>query len=324
MRFQETLELLTNNLSQVERAIRNYAVSDVSLIPVITNYLADGGGKRIRPILVLICSRLCGYQEEKDIIHSCIVEFIHTATLLHDDVIDGSELRRGNPSVNSRWGEETSILLGDYLFSKSFCLLAKHSNFRVMESLSKASLNMAEGEISQLINSCNLSTPEGEYMEVIRRKTAELIASCCQIGAILGEAPLLQEKALTNFGLKIGTTFQLVDDVLDYSAEEKKLGKSIGKDFREGKVTLPLIRLYNRCSAGERNWIEDYLGNKYIKPEELGDLLKMMDSYGALESTMELAKSYVESAKEELKVFPDSLYLEALTSVADYIVSRDY
>jgi octaprenyl-diphosphate synthase len=324
MEFQQALELLQKDLSEVEKRLRDYTISDISLIPVVTNYLADGGGKRIRPLLVLICAKLCRYQGEEDIIHSCIVEFIHNATLLHDDVIDGSEMRRGNPSVNARWGNEASILLGDFLFSKSFWLLAKYSNFRVMESLSKAALNMAEGEIAQLLNSCNLSTTEEDYMEVIRRKTAELMASCCQIGAILGKAPYVQEKALTNFGLKIGMAFQLVDDVLDYSAQEEKLGKSIGKDFREGKVTLPLVRLYSECLAEEKDWIRANLGNKKINSEELNYLLEIMEQYEVLKSTIDLAKSYVASAKEELKVFSDSLYREALISVADYIVSRDY
>jgi octaprenyl-diphosphate synthase len=193
-----------------------------------------------------------------------------------------------------------------------------------MESLSKAALHMAEGEISQLVNSCNLTTPEEEYMEVIRRKTAELIASCCQTGAILGEASIDHEKALINFGLKIGIAFQLVDDMLDYSAEEKKLGKSIGKDFKEGKVTLPLIHLYNQCSEFEKKWIAASLGDREIKTRDLSSLLKLMGKYGALESTMELAKSYIASAKEELKIFPNSRYLDALNSVADYIVNRDY
>jgi len=324
MEFHEALELVKDGLIAVEKKLREYAVSDVSLIPVVTNYLTDGGGKRIRPLLVLICSRLCSYQGEEDVIHSCIVEFIHSATLLHDDVIDGSDMRRGNPSVNARWGNEASILLGDFLFSKSFWLLAKYSNFRVMESLSKAALNMAEGEIAQLLNSGNLETTEEDYMEVIRRKTAELMASCCQIGAILGEAPYIQERALTNFGLKIGMAFQLVDDVLDYSAQEEKLGKTIGKDFREGKVTLPLVKLYHECPAPEKEWIRANLGNRQINSDDLNYLREIMTQYKVLKSTLDLAKSFVASAKEELKVFPESPYLEALISVADYIVNREY
>lgn len=324
MQFQEVLEIISEDLHNVEAALKENTCSDVAMIPLISNYLSSTGGKRIRPILVLISSRLCNYWGEKGIIHSCIVEFIHTATLLHDDVVDGSDLRRGHPSANAKWGNEASILVGDFLFSKSFTLMANHSDFRIMRSLSRASLYMAEGEVMQLANHCNLTSSETHYLEVIKRKTASLLSSCCQIGAILGGAPPEREEALAEFGLKLGMAFQLVDDVLDYSAKEVRLGKPVGKDFNEGKVTLPLICLYNRCREDERVWICQHLGTGDLRRQELERLLGWMKSYCALESAMELARGQIAQAKERLSIFEDSLYLEALRSVADYIGDRDY
>lgn len=324
MRFSEVLEIISEDLRSVEAALKENTRSDVALIPLISNYLSGTGGKRIRPILVLVSSKLCNYRGDKSIIHCCIVEFIHTATLLHDDVVDGSSLRRGHPSANAKWGNEASVLVGDFLFSKSFTLMSNHSDFRIMRSLSKASLCMAEGEVMQLVNHCDPASTESHYLEVIKRKTAALIASCCQIGAILGEVPPEQERALVDFGLKLGMAFQLVDDVLDYSAKEVRLGKRIGKDFSEGNVTLPLISLYNRCQEEERAWIDQRLGKGDLGPEELKQLLGWMRNYCALESAMELARSLIAQAKERLSVFEGSLYLEALRSVADYIGERDY
>ncbi|MBI2877402.1 MAG: polyprenyl synthetase family protein [Candidatus Tectomicrobia bacterium] len=324
MRFSEVLEVISEDLRNVEAALKENTWSDVALIPLVSNYLSGTGGKRIRPILVLVSSKLCNYWGDKSIIHSCIVEFIHTATLLHDDVVDGSSLRRGHPSANAKWGNEASVLVGDFLFSKSFTLMSNHSDFRIMRSLSKASLCMAEGEVMQLVSHCNPASTESHYLEVIKRKTAALIASCCQIGAILGEAPPEQEKALVDFGLKLGMAFQLVDDVLDYSAKEVRLGKRIGKDFHEGNVTLPLISLYTRCREEERAWIDQHLGKGDLGPEELEQLLGWMRNYCALESATELARGLIAQAKERLSVFEGSLYLEALRSVADYICERDY
>lgn len=324
MQFQEVLEIISEDLRDVGAALKDNTCSDVALIPLISNYLSGTGGKRIRPILVLISSKLCNYHGEKGIVHSCIVEFIHTATLLHDDVVDGSDLRRGHPSANAKWGNEASILVGDFLFSKSFTLMANHSDIGIMRSLSRACLRMAEGEVMQLASHCNLASSESHYLEVIKRKTAALISSCCQIGAILGGAPPEQEEALADFGLRLGVAFQLVDDVLDYSAKEVRLGKPIGKDFNEGKVTLPLIYLYNRCREEERAWIGQHLGAGDLGLKELDQLLGWMKSYCALERAMELARAQIAQAKERLSIFEDSLYLEALRSVADYIGDRDY
>lgn len=324
MKFKKVLEIIKEDLYRVEETLKENMCSEVSLIPVIGNYLSGIGGKRIRPILVLISSKLCGYEGEKGIIHSCIVEFIHTATLLHDDVVDGSDLRRGHPSANVKWGNEASILVGDFLFSKSFSLMSRYSDNRIMQSLSKASVNMAEGEVLQLINSCNRTFSEEYYLEVIKRKTATLISSCCQVGAILGKAPHALEEALTSFGFKVGMAFQLMDDILDYSAKEVRLGKPIGKDFREKKVTLPLIHLYSRCSEVEKAWIDDHLGVRDLDQKEINRVLDWMETYHALEGAIELARRYVIEARQHMAVFSDSLYLDALLSVADYIVERDY
>ena len=324
LEFEKVLEIIKEDLHRVEETLKENMCSEVSLIPVIGNYLSSIGGKRIRPILVLISSRLCGGEGKNNIIHSCIVEFIHTATLLHDDVLDGSHLRRGHPSANVKWGSEASILVGDFLFSKAFSLMSRYSNNRIMQSLSKAAVNMAEGEVLQLVNSSSQTFSEEHYLEVVKRKTAALISSCCQIGAILGEAPPALEEALTSFGFKLGMAFQLMDDVLDYSAKEVKLGKPIGKDFTEKKVTLPLISLYNQCSEGERSWIDDHLGVRDLDQSEFKRLLEWMDTYHALDGVIAMANRYVVEAKQQMSLFSDSPYLDALLSVAIYIVEREY
>ncbi|MBI4595666.1 MAG: polyprenyl synthetase family protein [Candidatus Tectomicrobia bacterium] len=323
MNFEGIITLIKGDLEKVEHKIQDNFISDIKLIPVVGNHLFGGGGKRIRPILVLLSSKLCGYEGERSILHSCVVEFIHTATLLHDDVVDGAEKRRGIPSANYVWGNQASVLVGDFLLARSFLMMSLDGSLPAMRVWSQASLCMAEGEVAQLINIRNLALSEDEYFHVIEKKTAALISACCQVGAILGEMSSPMEEALTKFGYYVGMAFQLVDDALDYVAEEEKLGKAIGKDLREGNITLPLIYLLKKATEKERSEIITASKSKDITDDQVQHILNLMNNYETISYTLSRARNFANKAKKELAHFNDSIYLDALLGVADYIVERE-
>lgn len=329
MSFKDAITLLQDDLNRVEDYIKKNYNSDVSLIPTISSYLYNGGGKRLRPILVLTTSKLCGYSSNngsgRHIIYSCIVEFIHAATLLHDDVVDEADLRRGNPSANFKWGNDASVLVGDFLFSRSFALMAEDSDSRIMALLSEAIKNVAEGEIKQLINKYTLDTTEDMYLDVVYRKTAALISACCGIGAMLSNAEQEKEKALISFGKNIGIAFQLVDDVLDYTSNEIILGKPVGNDLMEGKVTLPLIHLYREANDGIKEELREIMSSPEISKEQLKRVIQLMKNYGAIEHTMKMARDYIVNAKQSISSMRTNFseqYFNSLISIADYIVER--
>lgn len=323
MNFEQVLSLIKSDLEKVESKIQENFISDIKLIPVIGNYLFGGGGKRVRPILVLLTSKLCGYEGERSIMHSCVVEFIHTATLLHDDVVDGAEKRRGIPSANYMWGNQASVLVGDFLLARSFLMMSQDGSIPAMRSWSQASLYMAEGEVAQLINIRNVTLAEEEYYRVIEKKTAALISACCQVGAILGQEDGSKQEVLARFGQNIGMAFQLVDDALDYIANEGRLGKTIGKDLKEGNVTLPLICLLKRAKEGERSEIEAAAKSKQISDHQIQEITCLMKNYGGISYTFSKARNFAARAKQELANFDDSIYRDALLGLADYIVERD-
>lgn len=323
MPLKGVLDLIGEELKRVEKSIKENFHSEVALIPIIGNYLSDNGGKRIRPMLVLLSSKLSGYRGDAHIIHSCVVEFIHSATLLHDDVVDEAKMRRGSPSANSKWGNKASVLVGDFLFAKSFDLLSNHSNIEIMRGISLACTCMAEGEVLQLINKNNIMMKKEEYLKIIQLKTATLMACCCQIGAILGGALPKEELALRNFGHNLGMAFQLVDDALDYVAKEERLGKTIGKDLKEGNVTLPLICLYRRASAEEKAIIKEIVESSSVEIRNLLCVIDLMRKYKAIEDTLEKAHSFMVQAESELKSLGQSKYKEALIALANYILDRE-
>lgn len=329
MSFKDAITLLQDDLDKVEEYIKKNYNSDVTLIPTISSYLYNGGGKRLRPLLVLITSKLCGYSSHngsgRHITYSCVVEFIHAATLLHDDVVDESDIRRGNPSANAKWGNDASVLVGDYLFSRSFSLMAEDNDKRIMAILSDAIKSVAEGEIKQLINKYTLDTTEDVYLDTINRKTAALISACCGIGAILGGVTNDKVDALISFGKNIGIAFQLVDDVLDYTSNEMVLGKPVGNDLVEGKVTLPLIHLYREANEGRKDELREIMNSPEISRDQLKRVIYLMKSYGAIDYTMKRARDYIENAKQSisfLKSPSTEQYFNTLISVADYIVER--
>ncbi len=325
MKFSEIVESLSPDLLRVEEAIDENFRSDVVLIPDVSGHLSGSGGKRIRPMLLLLSSRACGYAGPRMITHSVIVEYIHTATLLHDDVVDGAEVRRGNPSANSKWGNEASVLVGDFLFSRSFSMMAKDGSAEILRTMSDACTLLSEGEVLQLVNMFNTRITEEEYLDVIYRKTAALIASSCRVGALLGEASPSVVEAMHQFGVQVGYAFQLVDDALDYMGEEGRTGKEVGKDLREGNITMPLLRICTLATPAEFERLNQVIVNSNaVAPEDFSDVLELMEKYEAIPYTLDRARSYVEAAKSALSILPDSTHVDSLRAIADYIVERDY
>ncbi|OGV95891.1 MAG: hypothetical protein A3I04_03725 [Nitrospinae bacterium RIFCSPLOWO2_02_FULL_39_110] len=326
MEFKDVLQLLQGDLNRVEEYIKKNYQSDVTLIPTISSYLSNGGGKRLRPILVLTTSKLCGYNGgDRHIRYSCVVEFIHAATLLHDDVVDGADKRRGNPSANVKWGNNASVLVGDYLFSESLHLMSEEGDVRIINLISDAAKKLAEGELKQLVNKYDLTIAEEEYLDVVHRKTAALISACCGIGSILGGVNPEKEKVLISFGKNIGIAFQLIDDMLDYISSEIVIGKPVGKDLIEGKVTLPLIHLYREADEYERNELKEIISSNKITKKQLDRVISLIKSYGSMDYTINKAKIFIENAKNDiahLRSTSPKQYFDTLMLLADYIVER--
>ncbi|MBI5185995.1 MAG: polyprenyl synthetase family protein [Nitrospinae bacterium] len=323
MVFEDSVGLVKEELDAVEAALRKNFMSDVVMIPEISRYLSEGGGKRIRPLLLLTASKLCGYHNgDRPINISCVVEFIHSATLLHDDVVDEAHIRRGKASSNVKWGNEASVLVGDYLFSKSFQLVAQDNDFRILATISEASRRLIEGEVLQLTQRRSIFTTEKEYFDMVRRKTAALIASSCQAGAIIGKAPEETESALFRYGDQIGMAFQLIDDLLDYISEEEKLGKPARNDLREGHITLPLIRLLARAGEKEKKMIKGIVSSDEGIMDGAAKVLDLMEKYAVVEYTIEKAREFVREGKKEIAGLPPSIYLDSLFAIADYVVEK--
>ena len=325
MIFSEIMNLLSSDLEEVEKEIKKNFYSDVVLIPDVSEYLSSSGGKRIRPLLLLLSSRACGYSGHKAIKHSCVVEFIHTATLLHDDVVDGADVRRGNPSANSKWGNEASVLVGDFLFAKSFELMSSEEDTRIMKTMSEACTLLSEGEVLQLINLYNTDITEEEYLKVVFRKTAALIAASCKLGAILSDSPNHIIESFNSYGKNIGYSFQLIDDALDYTGNENETGKKIGNDLIDGNITLPLLHLLSSIDEIRKERLKKIiLESKVILEEDQSFVLKLMDEYDSVAYTRNLAKRYAENAKSSLSVIEKSENLDSLISLADFIVDRKF
>ncbi len=320
--MQKAAELLKSDLQQVEREFIANLSSDTPLIGKIGEYILSSGGKRVRPMLLLLAARIAGYQGDAAPALAGVVEFIHTATLLHDDVVDNADLRRGNASANTLYGNEASVLVGDFLFAQSFSMMVKHGDLAILKVLSDATTRLAEGEVQQLISTCDLDIEEQHYMTVISNKTAVLIAAACQVGGILGGLPSEQERALHDFGMDLGIAFQFMDDALDYVADQNEFGKNRGHDLYEGKVTLPLIHALRYCTDQERAEIARIVELEELSGEDLDIVCAIIDRYQGIEHTRQRAEEMVISAKSRLAGFSDSVAKEALFELADYVVTR--
>ena len=316
--------LVAADMEKVNRAIVENMQSPVALIPQLAGHIVASGGKRLRPMLTLATAGLCGYTGERHIGLAACVEFIHTATLLHDDVVDESDLRRGRDTANAVWGNQASVLVGDFLFSRAFQLMVGDGSLKVLKILSDASAIIAEGEVHQLVTTNDIATTEDAYLEVIRCKTAQLFAAAAQIGPVVAERPEAEELALENFGRDLGVAFQLVDDVLDYAAEQAALGKTVGDDFREGKVTLPVILA---CQAGdetERAFWKRTIEDLDQRDDDLAEAQRLMAQHGTLEASLDRARTYAGAAREALRGFPSNPYRAALEELVDFCVERAY
>lgn len=318
------LQLCGGDLERVNHAIVERMHSPVELIPQLAGHLVEAGGKRLRPLLTLAAAKLCNYRGDKQILLAACVEFIHTATLLHDDVVDGSDLRRGKPSANAVWGNKAPVLVGDFMFTRAFELMVEVGSLEVLRILSEASSVIAEGEVLQLQTANNMATSETAYLEVIEAKTAKLFAAACQIGGVIAERPAAECEALESYGSNIGIAFQLVDDVLDYSARQATLGKAVGDDFREGKITLPVILAFRRGDPEEREFWRRTMERLEQQDGDLERALELMQKHKALADTLDRARHYGKMARDALALFPDSPVQRAFLDVVDFSIERAF
>lgn len=316
-------ELISEDLKLVDKLILERTKNEIPLINNIVTHIVASGGKRIRPALTLISSKLCNYSGNRQIALAAAVEFIHTATLLHDDVVDESKLRRGLPTANELFGNKASVLVGDFLFSQAFQFMVSDGSLKVLKILSDASAIIAKGEVMQLITEGEPETKIEEYLDVVTAKTAILFAAACEIGAVVAEKEELEEK-LRDFGIYLGTAFQLVDDALDYIADEKELGKTIGDDFREGKITLPVILAYKDANDEERLFFKRTLGELEQNSDDLGVALKIIRKYDSIKNTMDMARAYCDKAYNALEFFPKSPSKDALSDLVAFCINRAY
>jgi octaprenyl-diphosphate synthase len=321
MDFNAIQALTAKDMEKVNATIQAQLNSDVSLINQLGFYIVSGGGKRLRPLIALLSAKALGYEGDKHITAAAFVEFIHTATLLHDDVVDESDMRRGKETANAAFGNAASILVGDFIYTRSFQMMTSLGSLKILELMSGAVNVIAEGEVQQLINCNDPSTTEENYMEVIYSKTARLFEAAAHIGALLVDADEKLELALQNYGKYLGTAFQLIDDVLDYTADGKEMGKNVGDDLAEGKPTLPLLYAMRNGSEAQRLMIHEAIENANGM-EKLDDILQAMDETGALTYTTKKAEQEADKAIHELDALPDSVYKEALITLAHLAVKR--
>ena len=319
-------ELVGGDMEATNRLIVQRMDSPVALIPQLAAHLVAAGGKRLRPLLTLATARLCLYPGpeggSRHVALAACVEFIHTATLLHDDVVDESQLRRGLASANAVFGNKASVLVGDFLFARAFQIMVADGSLRVLDILSRAAATIAEGEVLQLATQNDLSTTEARYLEVVRGKTAALFAAACQVGAVVGERPAAEETALAEYGMGLGIAFQLVDDALDYAADQLRLGKTVGDDFREGKITLPVLAAYAAGDDAERAFWQRTIEMCEQTEADLDQALSLMARHGAIRFTLDRAAEFARTAQLALDVFPESRLRRTLREVADYTVQR--
>ena len=318
------LELVAQDMNGINRLILDKAISDVELIPELAHHLIDSGGKRLRPMLTIAAAKLVGFKGDGHIRVAAAVEFMHTATLLHDDVVDESDERRGKQAARMLWGNQASVLVGDFLLGQAFRMLVDVGSLSVLRILSNAAAVIAEGEVMQLAAAKNLATTEDEYLAIIDAKTAALFSGAAESGAAIANRPAGELAALKSYGRNLGIAFQLIDDALDYAGDSKSMGKAIGDDFREGKVTLPVILAYRRGNAAERTFWSRVIADGNIEPGDLEHAVSLMHSHDAIETTIARARSYGTIASDALAIFDDSAEKRALEDVISFCIERAY
>jgi len=316
------MEIVASDMEAVNRIILDKAVSDVDLIPKLAHHLIDSGGKRLRPMLTIASAKLCGYEGAGHVRLAASVEFMHTATLLHDDVVDESDVRRGKSSARRLWGNQASVLVGDFLLGQAFRMMVDVGSLQALKILSTAASVIAEGEVMQLAAANDTATTEDDYMEIIAAKTAALFSAATEVGAAIAGRPAAEQAAMKSYGRNLGIAFQLVDDALDYSGDSARLGKSVGDDFREGKITLPVILCFRRGSEQERAFWRRTLSERKIEDDDLDQAIRLMKKHNAIEATLERARHYGGIARDALAIFPSGIHTRALGDVIGFCVSR--
>jgi len=322
--LKEIVQLVDDDLALVEALFAEQIRSDVRLVGEIGRYIQEGGGKRVRPALLLLAARLAGYRGERAVVLASTVEFIHTASLLHDDIIDEATVRRGRRSVNDRWGNDITVLLGDFLYTKSMAMALSQDNLRILRLLSDVTLRLIEGEILEIERNGNIEVTEEDHLDIIRKKTADLFAACTHIGAILGEVGEGRERALASYGLNLGICFQMVDDLLDFTSEEETLGKPVATDLREGKVTLPMIFLLRRAGPAAAEKVSAVLADRAFSRVSRDEIVRMARDCGALDDARAMAGRFAEAARRDLLAFEPSPYRDALEALPGFILARDH
>ncbi|CAN5479587.1 polyprenyl synthetase family protein [soil metagenome] len=319
----QIFEPIREELDAVEQEFVRHIQSRVALIPEMGRYIQTSGGKRVRPAVLLMAARLSGYTGDRAVLYASVVEFIHTATLVHDDIIDGADLRRGRMAVHSRWGNDITVLLGDYLYIKSMAMALTHDSLEIIRLLCDVTLRMIEGELYQLTKTGDVDISEDEHFEIIRRKTAFLFGGCAQIGGMLGGVTPEREAALRDYGFNLGVAFQLVDDLLDYTADQTALGKPIGGDLREGKVTLPIILLLRRGGEAAGSLIREVVQERSVSVDQWREILRLLREHRVTDLAYERAVEYANRAKDCLAAFPPGRERDALVALPDYVLARD-
>jgi len=320
----EIMRLVGDKLSHVEEECRRHLRSEVGVIDELGRYIAEGGGKRVRPILLLLCAQLCEYQGDRDVMFASVFEFIHTATLVHDDVIDEAALRRGRGSLNARWGNGLTVLLGDYLYIKSMNMALAADDLAIIKILAEITLKMIEGELIADRSRSDIEINETEHLEIIRRKTACLFSGCGRVAGVLAKAPPDKVAALADYGMNLGMAFQIVDDLLDFTASESVLGKPVASDLREGKLTLPLIYLLEQNDPQARALIQTVLEERDFRTVSRDEIIDLLRRGQTLERTREVAVGYARKAQSALQAFPPSPARSALLSLPDFVLFREY
>jgi len=322
--IDKLIEQVAADMERVNAAILSRTGSEVTMIPEVAKHLITSGGKRLRPILTIAMAKLVGYAGEGHVKLAAAVEFMHTATLLHDDVVDQSDMRRGKLAARMLWGNEASVLVGDFLLGQAFKMMVEVGSLRALEILSSAAAVIAEGEVMQLVAAKNTATTEDEYLAVIRAKTAELFAAACEVGPVIGGRPKAEQAACRSYGMNLGVAFQLVDDALDYGGKSAKLGKNTGDDFREGKITLPVVLAYRRGSGSEREFWRRVLEQGEATDADLEHAIGLMAKHRALEDTITRARHYGAIASDALALFPASPMKEALADAVEFTIARTH
>ena len=320
----DLVALVSGGMERVNATILSRTGSDVEMIPEVANHLISSGGKRLRPILTLATADLCDYSGDGAVKLAASVEFMHTATLLHDDVVDESDMRRGKVAARIKWGNEASVLVGDFLLGQAFRMMVEVGSLKALDILSAAATIIAEGEVMQLTAAKNIETSEDEYLAVISAKTAELFAAACEVGPVLAARTEAEQAACRAYGMNLGIAFQLIDDVLDYGGTSDSLGKNVGDDFREGKITLPIVLAVRRANDTERAFWTRTLEQGDVKAEDLDTARATLRRHGALEETMARARLYGDRARAALGTFPPSPMKQALLQVVDFCIARAY